>query len=302
MSSPDVSVVIATRDRPDFLRRAVAAALEQDYDGRIEVVVVFDQSSPEYSLECQSGRRQVRIVANDRSPGLAGARNCGAEASTADLLSFCDDDDIWLPGKLRRQVQCLAGGYDTVVTGIVIDYVGKLTERVPTPADVTLAGLIRRRSFEAHPSTVVVRRAAFVGSIGEVDEEIPGGYGEDYDWIIRAARHGTIGVVPEPLVRVLWHQASFFAGRWETILLALDYLLAKHPEFAGDPTGLARIYGQKAFAHSGLGHRREAAHWAVQALRLSWRERRPYLALLVSFGLLRPESVLRWAHAAGRGI
>lgn len=302
MSAPDVSVVIATRDRPELLRRAVDAALEQDHDGRIEVVVVFDQSTPDYSLASSKDQREVLVVANDRSPGLAGARNCGAAASTGELLAFCDDDDVWLPGKLRQQVACLAQGHDTVVTGIVIDYAGKLTERVPTPADVTVAALIRRRSFEAHPSTVVVRRDAFAGSIGEVDERIPGGYGEDYDWIIRAARHGTIGVVPEALVRVLWHQASFFARRWETIITALDYLLWKHPEFAADPAGLARIYGQKAFAHSGLGHRRESARWAIAALRLSWRERRAYLALLISAGVLRPEWALRLAHATGRGI
>lgn len=299
---PDVSVVIATRDRPELLQRAVTAALEQEYDGDLEVVVVFDQSSPQYSLERQTDRRRVRVLANDRSPGLAGARNSGAAASSADLLAFCDDDDVWLPGKMRRQAEFLRGGYDTVVSGIVIDYGGRLTERVPTAHDVTVAALIRRRSFEAHPSTVVVRREAFLGGIGEVDERIPGGYGEDYDWILRAAGHGTIGVVPQPLVRVLWHPASFFARRWETILPALDYLVAKHPEFTADPPGLARIYGQKAFAHSGLGHRREAVRWATRALRLSWRERRAYLALLISVGLLRPEWVLRLAHAGGRGI
>lgn len=302
MSSSDVSVVIATRDRPELLRRAIDAALDQESAGQIEVVVVYDQSTPDSSLERKSDGRLVRVVTNDGSPGLAGARNCGARAASFDLLAFCDDDDVWLTGKLERQLRCLHDGYDTVVTGIVIDYAGKLTERVPTPEDVTVPALIRRRSFEAHPSTVMVRRDAFFGDIGVVDEQIPGGYGEDYDWIIRAARHGRIGVVAEPLVRVLWHRASFFARRWETIITALDYLLTKHPEFGADPAGLARIYGQKAFAYGGLGLRRDSARWAVRAVRLSWRERRAYLALLISAGLLRPEWVLRLAHATGRGI
>lgn len=302
MNEPDVSVVIATRDRPELLRRAVDAVLDQASTGQIEIVVVYDQSTPDYSLERKTEDRAVRVVVNDASPGLAGARNFGARAAGFGLLAFCDDDDVWLPGKMQRQLSCLDAGYDTAVTGIVIDYAGKLTERVPTPDDVTVAALIRRRSFEAHPSTVMVRREAFFGSIGEVDEQIPGGYGEDYDWILRAARHGPIGVVGEPLVRVLWHRASFFARRWETIITALDYLLVKHPEFAGDRAGLARIYGQKAFAFGGLGRRRESVRWAGRALRLSWRERRAYLALLISAGLMRAEWALRLAHAAGRGI
>ena len=309
MSAPNVSVVIATRDRPDLLRRAVAAALAQVYPGDVEVVVVFDQSAPDRSLEhdCSvgrtGGRRRVRVIANDRSPGLAGARNCGAQASSAELLAFCDDDDVWLDGKLGLQVRALCEtGADTCVTGIVVDYDGTLTERIPAPADVTVAALVRRRSFEAHPSSVLVRRSAFDEEIGEVDENIPGGYGEDYDWILRAARHGPIAVVEQPLVRVLWHRASFFAGRWQTIICALDYLLDKHPEFRLDAAGLARIYGQKAFAHSGLGERRESARWAGRALRLSRRERRAYLALLVSTGAVKAEFVLRLAHATGRGI
>jgi glycosyltransferase involved in cell wall biosynthesis len=303
MTDPSVSVLIATRDRPELLRRALDAVVTQDYDGPVEVVLVFDQCEPDRSLESEQDRRVVRVVANERSPGLAGARNSGALASTGQLVAFCDDDDVWLPGKLRLQVAALErSGSDTIAAGIIVDYQGRLTERVPTPGDLSLAALLRRRVFEAHPSTVVVRRDALFDSIGLVDEDIPGGYGEDYDWMIRAAQHGTIDVVAQPLVTVLWHRASFFARRWETIILALDYLLLKHPAFAEQPAGLARIYGQKAFAYAGLDRRGEARRWALKALRLAPGEKRAYLALLISTGLLRADAALRRAHASGRGI
>lgn len=303
VASPSVSVLIATRDRPELLRRALEGVLSQEYDGLIEVIVVFDQSEADRSLAASAERRLVRVITNDRTPGLAGARNSGALASSGELVAFCDDDDVWLPGKLQRQVAALANsGVDTVAAGIVIEYQGRLTERVPTADALTVSALLQRRVFEAHPSTVLVRRNALLGSIGLVDEAIPGGYGEDYDWMIRAAQQGRIEVVPAPLVRVLWHRASFFAGRWETIILALDYLLAKHRGFAQHPSGLARIYGQKAFAYAGLGRRREARHWALQALRLTRTEKRAYLALLISARVLSAETALRLAHASGRGI
>ena len=44
---PLVSVVVPTRDRPELLRRAVAAILGQTYEGPVECVVVFDQSDPD---------------------------------------------------------------------------------------------------------------------------------------------------------------------------------------------------------------------------------------------------------------
>jgi glycosyltransferase involved in cell wall biosynthesis len=301
--SPLVSVVIATRDRPHLLAKAVEAVRLQDYPGTVECVVVFDQAEPHASVARQDPRRPVVVVANDRTPGLAGARNAGATASSGELLAFCDDDDVWLPAKLRLQVARLTEtAADVAVSGIHVAYGDKTITRVPRPEDVTHAELLRRRVMEAHPSTVVVRRTAFFDKIGVVDEEIPGSFAEDYDWMLRAAAAGPIAVVPEPLVTVLWGQTSHFNRKWRTISDALQYLLRKHPGFADDPRGLARVQGQIAFAHAALGERPAARAWAVRTLRNSWRERRAYLALLVSLRVLSADRVLRLAHATGRGI
>jgi glycosyltransferase involved in cell wall biosynthesis len=300
---PSVSVIIATHDRPRLLAKAIEAVRLQDYAGQVQCVVVFDRNEPDTSLVREDPARPVVVVANDRTPGLAGARNAGASAASGELLAFCDDDDEWLPAKLRLQAGRLAEtGADVAVSGIHVSYGDKTITRVPRPEDVTHAELLRRRVMEAHPSTVVVRRAAFLGKIGQVDEEIPGSYAEDYDWMLRAAAAGPIAVVPEPLVTVLWGQTSHFNRKWRTISDALQYLLRKHPAFADDPRGLARVQGQIAFAHAALGERSEARTWALRTLRNSWRERRAYLALLVSLRVLSADRVLRLAHATGRGI
>jgi glycosyltransferase involved in cell wall biosynthesis len=300
---PSVSVIIATHDRPQLLAKAIEAVRAQDYAGQVQCVVVFDRNEPDTALVRTDPSRPVVVVANDRTPGLAGARNAGAAAASGELLAFCDDDDEWLPAKLRLQAGRLAEtGADVAVSGIHVSYGDKTITRVPRPEDVTHAELLRRRVMEAHPSTVVVRRAAFLGKIGQVDEEIPGSYAEDYDWMLRAAAAGPIAVVPEPLVTVLWGQTSHFNRKWRTISDALQYLLRKHPAFADDPRGLARVQGQIAFAHAALGERGEARTWALRTLRNSWRERRAYLALLVSLRVLSADRVLRLAHATGRGI
>jgi glycosyltransferase involved in cell wall biosynthesis len=300
---PSVSVIIATHDRPQLLAKAIEAVRAQDYAGQVQCVVVFDQAEPDAAIARTDTERPVVVVANDRTPGLAGARNAGAAASSGELLAFCDDDDEWLAAKLRLQAGRLAEtGADVAVSGIHVSYGDKTITRVPRPEDVTHAELLRRRVMEAHPSTVVVRRTAFFGKIGLVDEEIPGSYAEDYDWILRAAAAGPIAVVAEPLVTVLWGRTSHFNRKWRTISDALQYLLRKHPAFADDPRGLARVQGQIAFAHAALGERSAARTWAVRTLRSSWRERRAYLALLVSLRVLTADRVLRLAHATGRGI
>ncbi|MGH9024179.1 MAG: glycosyltransferase family 2 protein [Acidimicrobiia bacterium] len=303
-AQPSVSTVIATRDRPELLRRAVGAILGQKYDGPLEVVVVFDQSEvTSVDVEVPEGRA-LRLVPNEGTPGLAGARNAGAAAASGELLAFCDDDDEWLPGKLDRQVTTLMAAPAALVatTGIFVCYRGKATPRVSGATRVSLADLLRSRVMEAHPSTVLVRRDAFFGAIGPVDEHIPGSYAEDYEWLLRAARAGEIAVVPAPLVNVYWHQSSWFSDRWKTIISALGYLVDKYPEFNSEPKGLARIYGQIAFAHAASGERALARSWARRCLGLHWKERRAYLALLVSSGLIGPQAIQRVAHTLGKGI
>jgi glycosyltransferase involved in cell wall biosynthesis len=299
-----VSVVIATRDRPELLALAIASVAAQTYPGVIETIVVFDQSEPDTSLATADATRPVRVVTSQPGRvGLAAARNIGAVAATGEFLAFLDDDDAWAPAKVERQLAELARtGRSVCVTGITIDRDGRHTVRVPAPEALTVESLIKHRVVEAHPSSVLVRRASFFGAIGEVDEAIPGSYGEDYDWLIRAARQGAIAVVEEPLVTVRWGTQSYFADRWQTIIDANDYLIAKHPEFAASKVGLARLHGRKAISLAALHRYREARTWALRALRLHPQDRRAYLALLLSTRVISVDFAMRMANRTGRGL
>jgi glycosyltransferase involved in cell wall biosynthesis len=301
---PRVSVVIPTRDRPDLLRRAIRSVVGQPYAGEIECIAVFDQSSP-HEVEFQlPARRALRIVENDRSPGLAGARNTGVLTARGELVAFCDDDDEWLPGKLAEQVEVLRANPRaiTVACGILVRYLDREVRRLPPAGPVGLEHLLRDRLMEINPCTVLVRREAMLGSIGLVDEDIPGGYSEDYEWLLRAAAVAPVMIVRKPLVRINWHTSSFFAARWRTIIQALVYLLDKHPELAANRLGKARIQGQIAFAHAALGERGAALRWAARGLRRNWRDPRCYAALAVSTRVISAERVVHLAHSLGRGV
>jgi len=303
-----VSAVIPTRDRPELLRRAIAAVLAQDHAGPIEVVVVYDRSTPDQSLARQSyatggAKRTVRVIANDRQPGLAGARNTGILAATGQLIGFCDDDDEWLPGKLAAQIAALdRTGADFACCGIRVTYQGTAFDRVLDLDEVTLPALLRDRMTELHPSTFLIRAAAVRDGIGLVDEQIPGSYGEDYEFLLRAARCRPLVNVRAPGTLVRWHRRSYFAQRWQVISEALRWLLDRYPEFATEPAGLARVAGQIAFAEAALGERRSAVRWVRRTLAGNPREPRAYLALAVAGRLLPPDLVVRTLHRRGRGI
>ncbi len=304
-AAPSVSVVVPTRDRPELLRAAVRAILDQDHPGPVEVVVVYDRSEPDGTLT-ELGRpdRPVRVVRNERTPGLAGARNSGIHALDTEWVAFCDDDDEWLPGKLRAQVDALAAvpGAEFVCCGIRVSYDGQTVDRSLSKDTVTLADLLRDRMTELHPSTFLMRADALRDGFGLVDEEIPGSYAEDYEFLLRAARSAPLVNVRTPYVLVRWHKRSYFAQRWDTISDALQWLLRRYPEFATQPAGEARVAGQIAFARAACGDRRGALRWARRTVRRNPREPRAYLALAVAGRVVRADAVLRTLHKRGRGI
>lgn len=302
MNEPVLSVVISTHRRPKLLREAVQAIVDQDFDGTIETLIVFDKEDPDTSLESDSSSRPVRVLANTRTPGLPGSRNTGVDNASAPIVGFCDDDDVWLPSKARLQLELMhRSGAPTVGCAIEIASVDRKVQRTSTGSAARFEDLIRSRIPEAYMSTVLVKRDAFLNHIGPVDEAIPGGFSEDYDWWLRAARHAPIPLVREPQFRLRWQAASYFRDKWQNMSDALGYMLDTYPEFQADRRGLARIQAQRSFAEGALGRRREAIRLWSSAARRNPFEPRLLFAFAVIAGL-DANKVMAWVNRFGRGI
>ncbi len=301
MGWPSVGVVVPTRGRPELLRAALAGITAQDYPGQVRVIVVFDQSPADLSLA--DGDR-VRVRANDRTPGLAGARNSGILALDTDLVAFCDDDDEWLPGKLTAQIEAMLAEPDAEFAscGIRVLFEGRRSDRLAGRSEVTHAELLRSRMVMVHSSTYLFARPALIDGIGLVDETIPGSQNEDWDLALRAAKRRPILHVDQPLVQVSWGSASYYSLRWETKVASLYWMLDHHPGITASGRGAARVYAQIAFGYACLGKRRQSVAWAVRALRRNWHERRIPFVLLAASGLVPGERLLKALHARGRGI
>lgn len=301
---PSVTVVIPTVNRPEMLARAVSAVLAQDYPGAVECLVVFDHVEPTLENQRISPTRMVRVATNIRCRGLAGNRNTGYLLATGELLAGCDDDDEWLPGKLTAQVRLLQAHPEASVvsSGIFVHFRGRDLPRIPSSAELHLEDFLKDRHLEVNPCSNLMRRREVLDQIGLVDEEIPGGYGEDYEWILRAARCGPVICDPRPLVRVHWHDNSYFVNDWRTNIAALTYLTERVPEFQGAPAGLARLEGQIAFAHAALNERQLALRLSWRALNRNLRTRQAWAALLVTTKVVSASRVLAYSRRFGHGI
>ncbi|WP_068256486.1 glycosyltransferase family 2 protein [Janibacter corallicola] len=301
--APSVSVVIPAHKRPVELRRAIAAARAQDYAGSIDVTVVFDRAEPDMSL-ADEGDRPVRVLANQRAPGLAGARNTGILESTGELVAFCDDDDEWVPEKLTKQVGVLTRSPESplVTSSIVINYGDHSTVRRAGTTTVTHDMLVVSRMSMLHSSTFVFRRSALLGSVGLIDEKIPGSQSEDWDILFRSSAVRPVLHVDEPLVRVLWGKSSHFSRNWETRIASSLWILDRYPEVAAHQRGSSRLMGQMAFAYASLGWRPEAWRWAARSLRADPLQWRSWLATGVAVVPRSSELVLGTLGRWGRGV
>ena len=305
------AVVPTVGDRADLLEETLKGIRDQDYPGTVDCVVVLDRHSPDAAVRQWEGTRRAaeaagaRVIDNQRTPGLAGTRNTGILAASAELVAFCDDDDRWLPGKLSAQVAALEAEPAAAIAccGIELEYGDTVITRVHPDRTVSFHDLLRSRLMALHSSSFLARRSALLNGVGLVSEEIPGSSGEDYDFLLRAARHGPVVNIPEAMVHVLWHtERPAMSSMWPVVIQALPWLLEKYPEFRSVPAGYARIAGQVAFAAAASGKRLMALKWCWDAARANPRELRPYIALGVASGLVNPDAVIRWLHRRGRGL
>ena len=188
-------MVIASRDRPDMLRDALAATIRAIRAGD-ELVVVDSASLTGETVEVAE-HAGVRAVRCDL-PGLARARNAGVAATSAPLVAFTDDDCRPRPD----WVDAVRRGFDAPDVGFVAGQV--LADEATAGFAVSVTDTTQPRTFVrgddpatiGHGANFSARRVA-LDAIGGFDESLGAGgrfrAGEDYDFFHRALCAGWTG-------------------------------------------------------------------------------------------------------------
>jgi glycosyltransferase involved in cell wall biosynthesis len=250
---PDVSVVIPTHNRRQLLGQALRSALRQT---GIEVeVVVVDDGSTDGTADAVAALRddRIRLVRHPRPVGVAVARNAGANLARGTWVALLDDDDLWAPDKLSRQLASASAAHARwAYAGVVeIDGEGRLLGGGPPPSpEELLAGLRRRNLMPAGSSNVVVRSDVLTSS-GGFDPDLR--HMADWDLWLRLAALGPPAAVSAPLVAYRLHpgQATLDTAG---MLAEARVLEARH---GADRTAVLRWM---AWSQLRMGHRRAALH------------------------------------------
>lgn len=105
-----VSVIIATYRREASLKRALESLINQTYEST-EIIVVDDNADSEWNKRVEDIINEMNLlhpivyIKNEINKGSAGTRNIGIKAASGEYITFLDDDDIYLPNKIKNQVE-----------------------------------------------------------------------------------------------------------------------------------------------------------------------------------------------------
>jgi len=106
MENPLVSVIIPTYNRDYYLRLTLASIANQTYQN-FEVFIIDDGSPNDEAQKNCEGFPKVTYIKIPNSGGPAKPRNVAIQKAKGKYIAFVDDDDIWLPTKLEKQVAIL---------------------------------------------------------------------------------------------------------------------------------------------------------------------------------------------------
>jgi GT2 family glycosyltransferase len=207
-----LSVVIATKGRPEILRGTLASIGRCDPAPHELIVVDGDPAGSAREPAEEAGARYHRT-----EPGLTRQRNAGVRAAEGEVVVFLDDDVEAAPGLFAA----LARGYEDPgvigATGVVVEesarrLVGKqsrLRRLLGRGSEGTMTrfGYPRRlldqgveRDVEFMPGCLMSARRDAAARVG-FDEELPGyGLAEDEDFSYRLSREGRIRHLPDASV------------------------------------------------------------------------------------------------------
>lgn len=221
MSVPRVSVVVRTKNRPDFLQRALRSITAQSETGW-ECVIVNDGGDPAEvvslieALPAQH-RERIRVIDHAESRGRWVSANAGVLSATGEYLVLHDDDDTWHPDFLARSIEYLDARpeRDGVVSRIEIvwerETTGTLIEesREEFQPQLTAPLLSDTLLYNRFVPIGFVYRRSLHAEVGLYDEKLP--VVGDWDFNLKVLSRGALEYLDDtPLA--FWHQRREASG------------------------------------------------------------------------------------------
>lgn len=202
---PLVSVIIPTYNRAYCIEKAVESVLKQDYDN-MEILIVDDGSTDDTETIIRNiGDERIKYYKILSNKGAGAARNVGIQHAKGKYIAFQDSDDVWVEGKLKKQVAVLENSdYGMVYSCFEREFPDGRVEKVPRDAiqkeakEGYIYPYLLAESYISTQTMLVKKEVLY--QIQGFDEALKS-Y-EDYDLAIRIARNCEVAFINEVYVHL----------------------------------------------------------------------------------------------------
>lgn len=236
MSAPRVSILTPVYNGARYITHAIESALAQTYPD-FELIIVNDGSTDNSAEVVRPYLADPRIkYLEQTNGGVASARNAALRVALGSYIGFLDQDDLWLPEKLRLQVQYLDDHPDVGLVHANQSYIDSDGRHIRIQFDDGFSKVsdwcfeelfIKNRIAVL---TVLARKSA-LDRTGPLNEAISGG--DDYEMWLRVSKHFPIGHLDQALAHYRTHESNVSNDSFRmtrTDLGAIQSILRSYPE------------------------------------------------------------------------
>lgn len=294
--NPKVSVIISCYNGEKFIGEAIESVINQTYENW-ELIIVDDGSTDDSKNIVKSylADDRVNYLEHSKNRGIAAARNTAIAAAKGRSIAFLDQDDVWLPKKLGKQIEVLENDEKREI-GIVY------SDAYLVDSNLNIIGYNRANNYSdgskkvivkkmfkhkgINTCTILIRKECF-DTLGLLDEDLFGT--DDYDFLLRAAGSYGLEYLNEPLAKKRVHNRNTARVNRERIMedgfLIVDKAIGRYPfleklkkqriskSYCGTGLHLLMDYDQRIDA-------RKKLRKAIQVNPLIWQA---YLLYLLTF-------------------
>ena len=226
----NISVVIPSYNRKDFLKRSIDSAIYQTRKP-LEIIVVDDGSTDGTEAMIKSDYDFVKFI-KQKNKGVSAARNIGIKVSIGEWICFLDSDDEWKKDKLEKQINAMKSnpGYKFfhsneiwIKNGLRINQKKKHKKYGGDIFDKCLD------MCRISPSSVMIDKTVF-DEVGNFNEDLV--VCEDYELWLRICDKYRVFFIDEPLIIKYGGHQGQLSYSIESIenhrIKALEYLILEN--------------------------------------------------------------------------
>ena len=228
---PRVTVLLTCYKHIAYLPQALESIRAQTY--RDYAVIALDDGSTDGSREWLAEQEGIQVVLNEENLGTYGTLNKGLDLAEGEFIAILNDDDVWMPTKLEKQISLLDQNPKVglvATSGEFVDGNGNTLDGRPLGFDFPSFETGDRLLDMVYHNLVIASSAVFrrsiVTEIGGFNEMYFGS-GDWEMWFRIAARHD-LGCVRESLCQYRVHAANASHSKekiWRDDAMLRDWMI-----------------------------------------------------------------------------